>query len=67
MASARDSIVSYGGCEILYYVGGDIADVEGLFSTTLHNKFLILLFGIECAKQQSRYRSVNLLIRLKGS
>ena len=34
----RDSIVSYGGCGIPYYVGGDIADIEGLFSTTSHVK-----------------------------
>ena len=34
----KDSIISYGGCGIPYYVGGDIADIEGLFSTASHVK-----------------------------
>jgi NADPH-dependent 2,4-dienoyl-CoA reductase/sulfur reductase-like enzyme/rhodanese-related sulfurtransferase len=32
----RDSLISYGGCGIPYYVGGDIADLEGLYSTIAH-------------------------------
>ena len=32
----RDSIISYGGCGIPYYVGGDVADLEGLCSTSAH-------------------------------
>ncbi len=32
----RDNLISYGGCGIPYYVGGDIADIEGLCSTTAH-------------------------------
>lgn len=32
----RDSLISYGGCGIPYYVGGDVADLEGLYSTTSH-------------------------------
>lgn len=32
----RDNLISYGGCGIPYYVGGDIADIEGLCSTSSH-------------------------------
>ncbi len=32
----RDSLISYGGCGIPYYVGGDIPDIEGLYSTSSH-------------------------------
>ncbi|PID76415.1 MAG: pyridine nucleotide-disulfide oxidoreductase [Deltaproteobacteria bacterium] len=32
----RDSIISYGGCGIPYYVGGDVADIDGLRSTQSH-------------------------------
>ncbi len=32
----RDSLISYGGCGIPYYIGGDITDIEELFSTTSH-------------------------------
>jgi NADPH-dependent 2,4-dienoyl-CoA reductase/sulfur reductase-like enzyme/rhodanese-related sulfurtransferase len=32
----RDSIISYGGCGIPYYVGGDISDIEELYTTTSH-------------------------------
>ncbi|MCF8070034.1 MAG: FAD-dependent oxidoreductase [Desulfobacterales bacterium] len=32
----RDKLISYGGCGIPYYVGGDVADVEGLRSTSAH-------------------------------
>lgn len=32
----RDNLISYGGCGIPYYVGGDIAEIEGLCSTSSH-------------------------------
>lgn len=32
----RDRLISYGGCGIPYYVGGDITDLEGLYSTSSH-------------------------------
>ncbi len=32
----KDNIISYGGCGIPYYIGGDITDIEELFSTTSH-------------------------------
>ncbi|MFH2091270.1 MAG: FAD-dependent oxidoreductase [Pseudomonadota bacterium] len=32
----RDNLISYGGCGIPYYVGGDITDIEGLCSTSSH-------------------------------
>ena len=32
----RDEIISYGGCGIPYYVGGDVAELEGLRSTSFH-------------------------------
>lgn len=32
----RDNYISYGGCGIPYYVGGDVADLEGLLSTAYH-------------------------------
>ena len=30
----RDSLISYGGCGIPYYVGGDVQEIEGLCMTT---------------------------------
>jgi len=32
----RDNLISYGGCGIPYYVGGDINDLEDLYSTSSH-------------------------------
>jgi len=32
----RDETISYGGCGIPYYVGGDVAEAEGLRSTSFH-------------------------------
>ncbi len=32
----RDALISYGGCGIPYYVGGDINDIEDLYTTTSH-------------------------------
>ncbi|MBF0377381.1 MAG: FAD-dependent oxidoreductase [Desulfamplus sp.] len=34
----RDSLISYGGCGIPYYVGGDVQELEGLYSTIAHVK-----------------------------
>ncbi|MBF0203142.1 MAG: FAD-dependent oxidoreductase [Desulfamplus sp.] len=34
----KDSLISYGGCGIPYYVGGDVAELEGLYSTIAHAK-----------------------------
>ncbi|MFH1216269.1 MAG: FAD-dependent oxidoreductase [Pseudomonadota bacterium] len=33
----QDSIISYGGCGIPYYVCGDVAEAEGLRSTSFHS------------------------------
>ena len=32
----RDPLISYGGCGIPYFIGGDVADVDGLRNTTYH-------------------------------
>ena len=32
----RDALISYGGCGIPYYLGGDINDLEELYSTSAH-------------------------------
>lgn len=32
----RDNLISYGGCGIPYYVGGDVNDIEDLYTTTSH-------------------------------
>lgn len=32
----RDALISYGGCGIPYYIGGDVPDLEGLYSTIAH-------------------------------
>jgi len=32
----KDKYISYGGCGIPYYVGGDVAELEGLCSTSAH-------------------------------
>lgn len=32
----KDNLISYGGCGIPYYVGGDINDLEELYSTSAH-------------------------------
>jgi NADPH-dependent 2,4-dienoyl-CoA reductase/sulfur reductase-like enzyme/rhodanese-related sulfurtransferase len=34
----KDNLISYGGCGIPYYVGGDINDLEELYSTSAHIK-----------------------------
>jgi NADPH-dependent 2,4-dienoyl-CoA reductase/sulfur reductase-like enzyme/rhodanese-related sulfurtransferase len=32
----KEEYISYGGCGIPYYVGGDVTDIEGLMSTSAH-------------------------------
>lgn len=32
----RDDKISYGGCGMPYYIGGDVNDIEDLYSTTAH-------------------------------
>ncbi len=32
----KDEIISYGGCGIPYYVGGDVGELEGLRTTSFH-------------------------------
>ena len=32
----RDEVISYGGCGIPYFVSGDVADIDGLRSTSAH-------------------------------
>ena len=32
----RDNLISYGGCGIPYYVGGDVNDIEDLYKTSSH-------------------------------
>lgn len=32
----RDDVISYGGCGIPYYIGGDISDIEDLYRTSSH-------------------------------
>lgn len=47
----RDDLISYGGCGIPYYVGGDVNDIEDLYKTTSHairdREFFLNCKGIE--------------------
>jgi len=51
----RDNYISYGGCGIPYYVGGDVAELEGLCSTSAHvvrdNKYFERVKGITVRTQ----------------
>jgi NADPH-dependent 2,4-dienoyl-CoA reductase/sulfur reductase-like enzyme/rhodanese-related sulfurtransferase len=51
----RDNYISYGGCGIPYYVGGDVAELEGLCSTSAHvvrdNKYFERVKGISVRTQ----------------
>lgn len=51
----RDSLISYGGCGIPYYIGGDVADLEGLYSTIAHavrdKAFFELVKGVNVITQ----------------
>lgn len=47
----RDNLISYGGCGIPYYIGGDIGEIEELYSTTAHHirdpEFFRTVKGVE--------------------
>ena len=47
----KDSLISYGGCGIPYYIGGDIGEIEELYSTTAHQardpEFFRTVKGVE--------------------
>jgi len=51
----RDNYISYGGCGIPYYVGGDVAELEGLCSTSAHvvrdSKYFECVKGISVMTQ----------------
>ncbi len=65
----RDNIISYGGCGIPYYVGGDINDIEDLYKTTSHairdqsffenNKGINVLTRVEAIEIQRREKQVK--------
>ncbi len=69
----RDSLISYGGCGIPYYVGGDINDIEDLYKTSSHairdhlffqnNKGIQVLTRVEAReikRQEKRIRICHL-------
>ncbi|MBF0200586.1 MAG: FAD-dependent oxidoreductase [Desulfamplus sp.] len=55
----RDSLISYGGCGIPYYVGGDVAELEGLYSTIAHAKRDVEFF--------SKVKGFNVLTRVEAT
>jgi len=65
----RDTLISYGGCGIPYYVGGDINDIEDLCKTTSHtlrdpsffenNKGISVLTQVEAQEIQRREKRVR--------
>ena len=58
----KDQYISYGGCGIPYYVGGDVSEIEGLFSTSAHvprdKKYFENVKGVR-VKTQTEVMSVN--------
>jgi len=54
----RDSIISYGGCGIPYYVSGDIAEVKELCSTVYH--------AVRDPEFFKQYKRVNVLTRTEA-
>ncbi|BBD06775.1 FAD-dependent oxidoreductase [Desulfovibrio ferrophilus] len=54
----RDSIISYGGCGIPYYVSGDIAEVKELCSTVYH--------AVRDPEFFRQYKRVNVLTRTEA-
>lgn len=56
----KDEHISYGGCGIPYYVGGDVADIEGLMSTSAHvlrdSRFFAEAKGVEVRTQTEAVR-----------
>ncbi len=65
----RDNIISYGGCGIPYYVGGDINDIEDLYKTSSHtirdqaffenNKGVKVLTRVEAREIQRKEKRVK--------
>lgn len=65
----RDAIISYGGCGIPYYVGGDINDIEDLCKTSSHairdqsffenNKGIKVLTRVEAKEIQRKEKRVK--------
>ncbi|MCP4338601.1 MAG: FAD-dependent oxidoreductase [Desulfobulbaceae bacterium] len=65
----RDAIISYGGCGIPYYVGGDINDIEDLYKTSSHairdqsffenNKGINVLTRVEAKEIQRQEKRVK--------
>lgn len=65
----RDNIISYGGCGIPYYVGGDINDIEDLYKTSSHairdrsffenNKGIKVLTRVEAREIQRQEKRVK--------
>lgn len=56
----KDERISYGGCGIPYYVGGDVTDIEGLMSTSAHvlrdSRFFAEVKGVEVRIQTEAVR-----------
>lgn len=66
----RDNLISYGGCGIPYYVGGDINDLEDLYSTSAHvvrdraffenAKGINVLTGVEAIAINRKKKSIRI-------
>lgn len=54
----RDNIISYGGCGIPYYVGGDINDIDDLCKTTSHTLRDTVFF--------EKYKGVRVMTRVEA-
>ncbi len=55
----RDALISYGGCGIPYYVGGDVPDLEGLYSTIAHSVRDVQFF--------KNHKGVDVLTRVEAT
>jgi len=72
----RDNLISYGGCGIPYYVGGDIADIEGLCSTSFHvvrdakffrdSKGVNVLTGVEAVSINRKEKKIDVQYMADG-
>lgn len=72
----RDNLISYGGCGIPYYVGGDINDIEDLYKTTSHAirdqaffqdcKGIKVLTRVEATEIQRKEKRVKVYYRDTG-
>jgi NADPH-dependent 2,4-dienoyl-CoA reductase/sulfur reductase-like enzyme/rhodanese-related sulfurtransferase len=66
----KDTLISYGGCGIPYYVGGDINDIEGLCSTSSHvirdceffksNKGITVLLQVEATAINPMEKTISI-------